>query len=75
MKYMKGTARLLNRHYVDRGGLDLFKEVLRFFVGQRAAELPAIKVGDFKNYAAQHSIGNSGSSWAEQQNCFSNLLL
>ena len=45
MKYVKSTARLLDRDCVNKGGLDLSKEVLWISVGQRAAELPAIKVG------------------------------
>ena len=31
--------------YLNKGGLDLFKEVLWVSVGQRAAELRAVKVG------------------------------
>ena len=39
MKYVKIATRLLNK-----GCLDLFKEVLWVSVGQRAPELPAVKV-------------------------------
>ena len=45
MKYIKSASRLLNRAWVNKGGLDLWKEVLWVSVDQRAAELPAIKVG------------------------------
>ena len=38
-------ARFLEKDYVNRRGLDLSKEVLWVFVGQRAAELRAVKVG------------------------------
>ena len=48
MKYTKSAARLLNRNWVNKGSLDLSKEVLWVFVGQRTAELPAIKVGGLK---------------------------
>ena len=48
----KSVARLLNRNFVKRKGLELSKEVLWFSVGQRAAELPAVKVGGQKNSAA-----------------------
>ena len=48
IKYIKSTARLLDRVWVNKGGLDLSKEVLWVFVGQRTAELPAIKVGGLK---------------------------
>ena len=45
IKYIKSTARLLNRNWVNKGGLDLSKEVLWVSVGQRAADLRAVKVG------------------------------
>ena len=48
IKYLKIAARLLNIDYVNRGGLDLSKEVLWVSVGQRQLELPAIKVGGLK---------------------------
>ena len=48
IKYLKSAARLLNRVWVNKGGLDLSKEVLWVFVGQRTAKLPAIKVGGLK---------------------------
>ena len=48
MKYTKSNARLLDRVWVNKGGLDLSKEVLWVFLGQRTAELPAIKVGGLK---------------------------
>ena len=50
MKYMKRAARFLNRNYVNRRGLDLSKEVLWVFVGQRAAEVRAVKVGGKKKF-------------------------
>ena len=45
IKYIKSTARLLDRDWVNKGGLDLSKEVLWVSVGQRAADLRAVKVG------------------------------
>ena len=48
MKYIKISASLLSRDYVNKGGLDLFKEVLWVIVGKRAAELWAVKVGSQK---------------------------
>ena len=48
IKYIKSAARLLDRVWVNKRGLDLSKEVLWVFVGQRTAELPAIKVGGLK---------------------------
>ena len=48
IKYIKRAYRLLDRDSVNKGGLDLSKEVLWVSVGQRGAELPAIKVGGLK---------------------------
>ena len=48
IKYTKSAARLLDRVWVNKGGLDLSKEVLRVSVGQRAAEIRAVKVGGQK---------------------------
>ena len=48
IKYIKRSARLLIRDYVNKGGLDLFKEILWVTVGQRGAELPAVKVEGLK---------------------------
>ena len=48
IEYVKSASRLLNRIYVNKGGLDLSKEVLWVSVGQRAAELRAVKVGGQK---------------------------
>ena len=44
MKYIKSAARVLNRNCVNKRGLDLSKEVLWVSVGQRAADLWAVKV-------------------------------
>ena len=48
IKYLKSAARPLDRNYFIKGDLDLSEEVLWVSVGQRAAELRAIKVGDQK---------------------------
>ena len=48
MKYVKSAARLLDRNCVNKGGLDLSKELLWVSVDQRAAELQAVKVGGQK---------------------------
>ena len=45
IKYLEYISRLLNRKRFKKRGLELSKEVLWVSVGQRAAELPAIKVG------------------------------
>ena len=46
--YPKNAASLLDRVCVNRQGLDLSKEVLWVSVGQRAAKIQAVKVGDLK---------------------------
>ena len=48
MKYIKSVARVLNRDCVNKGGLDLSKNVLWVFVGQGEADLQAVKVGGQK---------------------------
>ena len=48
IKFIKSPTTLLERVYVIKGGLDLSKEVLWVFVGQRAAVLRAVKVGGEK---------------------------
>ena len=45
IRYNKSLATLLERVYVNKRGLDLSKEVLWVSVGQRAAKIPAFKVG------------------------------
>ena len=46
IKYINSAARILNRNCVNKRGLDLSKNVLWVSVGQRAADLRAVKVGD-----------------------------
>ena len=48
IKYVKSAVRLLNRDCVNKKGLDLSKVVLWVSLAQKAAELPAIKVGSQK---------------------------
>ena len=48
IKCVKSATRLLDRIWVNKGGLDLSKEVLWVSLGQRAAELWAVKVGGQK---------------------------
>ena len=51
IEYIKSADRVLERNFVNKGGLHLSKEVLWVPVGQRAAELRAVKVGGKKNSA------------------------
>ena len=48
MKYFKSAARLFNRDFANRRGLDLSKEVLWVSVDQVEANLQAVKVGGQK---------------------------
>ena len=48
IRCIKSAARLLNIDCVNKGSLDLSKEVLWVSVGQRAAVLQAVKVGGQK---------------------------
>ena len=50
IKYVKCAARLFYRNLVKKGGLDLSKEVLWISVGQRAADLRAVKVRGNKKF-------------------------
>ena len=50
IKCVKSATRLLDRIWVNKGGLDLSKEVLWVSVGQRAAVLQAVKVGGQKKF-------------------------
>ena len=60
MKYIKSAARVLDRDCVNKGGLDLFKEVLWVFVGQRGAEIRAVEIGGQKNFCRSAQRGQSG---------------
>ena len=48
IKYINSATRILNRNCVNKGGLDLSKNVLWVSVGQRAADLRVVKVGGQK---------------------------
>ena len=50
IKYIKSAARVLNRNCVNKGGLDLSKNVLWVSVGLGAADLQAVKVGGQKKF-------------------------
>ena len=71
IKYVESAARLLNRNCVNKGGLDL-----GLGLGQRAAELRAVKVGgQKKNSADRPGAGETGSNQANWQNLFFDLQL
>ena len=58
IKYIKSTARILNRVFVNKGGLDLSKSVLWVSVGQGAADLRVVKVGGQKKNSADQPGSN-----------------
>ena len=45
IKCIKSASRLLDKDSINKRGLDFSKEVLLVSVGQRVAELQAVKVG------------------------------
>ena len=59
IEYIKSAARVLNRNCVNKQGLNLSKNVLRVSVGQRAADLRAVKV------EGQKKILLMGRTWAK----------
>ena len=67
IKYIKSASRLLDRALVNKGGLDLSKEVLWVSVGQRVAELGAVKVGGQKRLLCGYilSVLAHITAWAE----------
>ena len=75
MKYVKSVARLLDRNCVNKGGLDLSKEVLWVSVGQRAAELRAVKVGGQKKFCRSARRGQSGFELGRLAEYFFDLQL
>ena len=60
IKCIKSAARLLDIDCVNKGGLDLSKEVLWVSVDQRAAVLQAVKVGGQKKFCQSARHGRSG---------------
>ena len=61
----------MDTDYVNIGGLDLSKEVLWDFVGQRVADLRTVKVGGHQKNSADRPIaGKAGSNLADRQNFF-----
>ena len=50
IKYIKSAARVLDRNCINIRGLDLSKEVQWVSVGQRTADLQAVKVGGQKKF-------------------------
>ena len=71
IKCIKSAARLLDSNWVNKGSLDLSKEVLWVSVGQGGAELPAVKVGGVKKNSAARPVSNPRSPrQAIRQNFF-----
>ena len=76
IKYIKSAARVLNRNCVNKGGLDLSKNVLWVSVDQGAADLRAVKVGGQEKNSAERLGSNPlRPRRAVQQNVFTNLQL
>ena len=75
IKCIKSAARLLDIDCVNKGDLDLSKEILWVSVGQRVAVLRAVKVGGQKNSADRPGSNLLCLRPADQQNVVSNLQL
>ena len=75
IKYIYSCAKLLYRNSVNKRGLDLFKEVLWVFLGQREAELRAVKVGDKKKFCQLARRGLSRFKPGRSAEFFFNLQL
>ena len=71
IKYIQSDATLLDRDWVNKGGLDLSKEVLWVYIGQRAAKIQAVKVRGW-SYRPGIEPGPHARSakWAARQDFF-----
>ena len=64
IKYMKSAARLLDRNFVNKRGLDLSKEVLLVSLGQRAEKLQDLRFGVLKkNSVAWPESNHTSAAW------------
>ena len=70
IEFVKSAARLSDRKWINKRGLDLSKEVLWVSVDQSVAELKAVKVRGKKNSAARPGSNLLGLRWAKRQNYF-----
>ena len=70
IRYIKSAARVLDRDFVNKGGLDLSKEVLWVSVGQKASDLQAVKFGGKKNSADRPGSNPLRPQWADRHNFF-----
>ena len=70
IEYIKSAARLLNKDWVNKRGLDLSEKVLWVSVGQGAADLWAVKVGGKKKFCHLALLKSNAPLKAEQQNFF-----
>ena len=68
IEYVKSATILWDRNWINKGGLDLSIEVLWVSVGQRAAEIPAVKVGGRRKILPiSPRTGRAGSKRADRQ--------
>ena len=59
IRCIKSAARVFNRNCVNKGGLNLSKNVLWVSVDQGAADLQAVKVGGQKKFCQSAWCGRS----------------
>ena len=75
IRYIKSAARVLNRDCVNKGDLDIYKNILWVSVGQRAVDLRAVKVGGQKKFLRSVWCGQSGFESGRSAKFFFNLWL
>ena len=76
IKCIKSASRLLDKNCVNKGGLDLSKEVLWVSVSQKAVVLQAVTVeGQKKNSANRPGSNLLCPRQADRQNFFFDLQL
>ena len=73
IKYFKSPAKLLNRDYFNKGGLDLSKEVLWVSVGQLASKLQAVNVRGWKKILPTGRFEPGSPAVRRSAEFFSNL--
>ena len=75
IRYIKSAARVFNRNCVNKGGLDLSKNVLWVSVGQGTADLQAVKVGGQKKFCRSALRGRCGFEQVRSADNFFDLQL
>ena len=75
IRYIKSAARVLDRDCVNKGGLDLFKEVLWVSLGQGTAELQVVKVWGKKKFCRSDQFEPASPAMGRSAEFFFDLQL